>query len=81
MQQRRWGEAPDKRTFLALKTSSLSTFAARLRKLGRQHTVAPNEPEWKLPEDQCQEEMAISPANPKRVDPSQRPLNFVDGNG
>ena len=60
-QQRRSGEPPDKRTLLsfAWKKSSLSTFAAGLRKLGRRHTAAPNKSEWKILEEQLQEEMAI----------------------
>ena len=46
LQQRRAGELPDKRTLLALawKTSPLGSFALRLRKLGRRHTAAPEEP-------------------------------------
>ena len=62
LQQCRAGEPPDKRTILALawKTSSLGTFASGLRKLGRRHTAAPEEPKWKLLEEQLQEEMAIA---------------------
>ena len=46
LQQFRAGEPPDKRTLLALawKTSLLRRFASGLRKLGRRHTTAPNEP-------------------------------------
>ena len=44
---------------LTWKMSSLSTFAARLRKLGRRRTTAPKEPEWKILEEQLQDEMAI----------------------
>ena len=53
LQQRKTGEPPDKRTLLALasKISSPGTFASRLRKLGRRHTAAANEPEWKILEE------------------------------
>ena len=35
------------------------TFASGLQKLGRRHTVAPSEPEWKILEEQPSEEMAM----------------------
>ena len=71
VQQHRTGEPPDKGTLLALawKTSSLGTFASRLRKLGRRHTSAPNAPECKILEEQLQVEMALgrSPGTIKMV--------------
>ena len=71
MQQRRAGEPPDKRTLLALawKTSSLGTFASGLQKFGRRHTADPSEPQWRILEEQLQEEMALgrSPSTIKTV--------------
>ena len=71
LQRHRAGEPPDKRTPLALawRTSSLGMFASRLRKLGRRHTTTPEEPKWKILEEQLQEEMATgrSPSTIKTV--------------